>query len=378
MNPVIATSSLNTPYGFGIDECWEALMEARSAIRYVGRFDRDSFVSNLAAMAEDVAESEESRVWGLTHAMAGALSDDVPTDSALLMATTTGEIEYVERAVDSEEENAERSHPSHLLAKIQDIAGVQGECAVISSACSSSAIALIRAVQRIRHERDDSVMVVGCDGVSEFVHAGFCTLMALSPRPARPFDADRDGLTLGEGAAGAVVCSPQRAEELGLGARCVILGTGMTCDANHMTGPSRDGDGLARAIDRALDEAQLNPADVDCICAHGTGTVYNDSMEMKAFKRVFGEDPLPTFSIKGATGHTMGAAGLLEILVAARSVEENVVPRTVGLENPDEEAAGWVNNEPVKADVRSALCVNSGFGGVNSAVLIGKADESWE
>lgn len=373
MNPVIATCTLNSPYGFGIDACWEALMEGRSAIRYVERFDRDSFVSNLAAMTEEVPESEDSRVWGLTRKVADALSDDVPMDSALLMATTTGEIEHVERAVDGEEENAERSDPSHLLARIQDIAGVQGECAVISSACSSSAIALIRAVQRIRHERDRSVLVVGCDGVSEFVHAGFCTLMALSSRAARPFDADRDGLTLGEGAAGAVVCSPQRAEELGSGGRCSILGTGMTCDANHMTGPSRDGEGLARAVDRALDEAQLGPADVDCICAHGTGTVYNDSMEMKAFKRVFGEEPVPTFSIKGATGHTMGAAGLLEILIAARSVEENVIPPTVGMENPDEEAAGWVRSEPVEANVRYALCVNSGFGGVNSAVVIGTA-----
>ena len=143
----------------------------------------------------------------------------------------------------------------------------------------------------------------------------------------------------------------------------------MTNDANHITGPSRDGNGLARSIKKTLTAANLTSADIGVISAHGTGTAYNDSMEMKAFKSVF-KTPVPIYSIKGGIGHTMGAAGIIEIIIAAKAIEEKLIPPTIGLIQPDEESKGWVNKNPKSNKAKYALSVNAGFGGINTAIIV--------
>jgi 3-oxoacyl-[acyl-carrier-protein] synthase II len=137
-----------------------------------------------------------------------------------------------------------------------------------------------------------------------------------------------------------------------------------------MTAPSRDGSGLALAVRKALQSADISEDAVGCVAAHGTGTVYNDSMEMKAFKEVFGTRTVPTYSVKGGTGHTMGAAGLVEIILAFQSLREKVVPPTVNVRDVDDEAQGWVSSEPCIFDGSVTISTNSGFGGINCAVLL--------
>jgi 3-oxoacyl-[acyl-carrier-protein] synthase II len=153
-----------------------------------------------------------------------------------------------------------------------------------------------------------------------------------------------------------------------------IAGWGLTNDAHHMTAPSRDGSGLALAVHKALQSADISEDAVACVAAHGTGTVYNDSMEMKAFKEVFGTRTVPTYSVKGGTGHTMGAAGLIEIILAFRSLREKVVPPTVNVCDIDDEAQGWISSEPCVFDGSVTVSTNSGFGGINCAVLLEKYD----
>jgi 3-oxoacyl-[acyl-carrier-protein] synthase II len=145
----------------------------------------------------------------------------------------------------------------------------------------------------------------------------------------------------------------------------------MSCDANHMTGPSRDGAGLVNAIDKAFLRAGVVSGEVGSVSAHGTGTPYNDAMEMKAFRQIFTDSPVPVYSIKGSLGHTMGAAGLVEMLVALKSMEIQVVPPSANLHEVDPEAVGWVSRQEVRTDgMNVVLSTNSGFGGVNAALVL--------
>jgi len=154
-----------------------------------------------------------------------------------------------------------------------------------------------------------------------------------------------------------------------------IAGWGLTNDANHITGPSKDGSGLSKAIRSALNSAGVSENAMGSISAHGTGTVYNDSMEMTAIKKVFGNRPIPVYSVKGGTGHTMGAAGMLEIIISFRSLDSKIVPPTVNLRDIDREAEGWVSSRSQSLERPVTLSTNSGFGGVNSALVLKKAEK---
>ena len=226
----------------------------------------------------------------------------------------------------------------------------------------------------IHSKERDCVLIVACDIVSEFVFAGFSSLMALDKDTAQPFDKDRSGLSLGEAAGFVLVMSKERALQEKRDIIGEIAGWGLTNDANHMTGPSRDGSGLAMAMRKAMQSADISEDAVGCIAVHGTGTVYNDAMEMKAFKSVFSSGALPTYSIKGGIGHTMGATGLVETIIALRSLEEKLVPPTVNLHVADDEADGWVSNEQCAFDSPATISINAGFGGVNSALVLKKGD----
>lgn len=376
MNPVIAYADAISPCGRGVDACWSALLAGRSAIRPDAPWARDAFITKNAAWIPDVDHGVRSRLLGMLDPMLDAVAETTPPDAGLLLATTTGEIDRLEKHVLAGDFDAAAgsADPAGLLDVVRRRIGVEGPCATVSAACASSSVAVIQAVEMIRAGRCEAVLVVAGDALSEFVFAGFSTLMALSPGQARPFDRDRDGLTLGEAAAVALVLSAERAEREGLSPLAEVCGWGIASDANHMTGPSRTGDGLARAVQDALHSARGAPSEIQSVCAHGTGTVYNDAMEMKAFKLVFGASPVPVYSIKGATGHTMGGAGLLELLIAIRSLREGIVPACVGLNTPDADAAGWVTTAAQEAasDASLVLSTNSGFGGVNSAVILGQ------
>jgi 3-oxoacyl-[acyl-carrier-protein] synthase II len=212
-------------------------------------------------------------------------------------------------------------------------------------------------------------LVCGLDVVSEFIFSGFSALKALSPNCCRPFDTTRNGLHLGEGGAYLLLMSDTRCRR----ERCRPLGTlrawGVAGDASHITAPSREGEGLVLAVHQALQRGQVAPAEIGAISAHGTGSVYNDAMELTAFSKVF-DRPVPLHSVKGATGHTMGASGAIETILGLRSLDEGYIPPTVGLQQPDEPAQGWVAKEKQSLRGDLLLNTNSGFGGINAAVIL--------
>lgn len=299
----------------------------------------------------------------------------VPSDAPIYLATTAGAIDELEAAVFAGAEFSGQGGFSRLHALAAAAFDVAPErIQVVSSACASSTAALALAAGAIRRGETECALAVGADIASEFVLAGFAALMAVDPDGAHPFDADRKGVALGEAFAAALLMRGDRAAREGRPCFGTVAGWSLTCDANHLTGPSRDGAPLAEAIGSAMGMAGATPADVEVLCAHGTGTVYNDQMEMLAFRRAFGETPRPTFSAKGGMGHVLGAAGLAEVLLALEFLRRGRIPPTVGLRRAADGAAGWVSPEPRQVDSAGiAISTNSGFGGTNAAVALALA-----
>ena len=167
--------------------------------------------------------------------------------------------------------------------------------------------------------------------------------------------------------------SEKRARKEGRVIEGEVLGWGLSCDVNHMTGPVRDGSGLANALRKAGHSAGISFSQVGSISSHGTGTPYNDSLEIKAFQKVY-KKAIPVYSIKGAIGHTLGAAGLIEVILALKAVQERLIPATVGLQDIDPEAKGWVSTSPQKIKQKTIVLNNCGFGGINAALILKRND----
>jgi len=361
-----------TPFGAGADLCFESIMAGQSAISTVNRFITAEFTSGIAATIKDLRyHGDTSLVMQMFERLFAASRPVIPADSALLLATTKGEIDLLEKSLLGKGGDPADSCLDRLLTKVASLSGATGPAVLVSAACTSSSAAVARAAAMIKGGKADSVLVVACDSVTEFIYSGFSSLMALDTVPARPFDAARKGLSLGEAAVFSLLMSEGRAKREGRKILCRIAGWGMGDDANHMTGPSRQSEGLVSAIQRALSSAAVSPGDIDLISAHGTGTSYNDEMEMRAFRALFSATTPPVYSVKGAVGHTMGSAGLLETIIAMKSLQVATVPPTVNLQCPDDDARGWVSSEPVFLQrAKRALVTNSGFSGVNTALVL--------
>ena len=368
---VVVAHDLVSPYGWGVDSCWEGLFSRKTAIRRLERFSTESFRTDTAALVAGLdPDGDETLVMQMVRPLIERSASVIPADALLILATTNGEIEILERSVLNGTPDAGDSRPDCLLAKIQHLCRLKEPGLVVCAACASSSAAVAHGAAMIRDGDRDCVLVVACDNVSEFVAAGFSSLMALDKEMARPFDKNRKGMSLGEAAAYALLMSDERASREGRPALARISGWGLTSDANHITGPSRDGSGLALALRKALQSAEISAEEVGSISAHGTGTEYNDSMEMKAFKSVFRRSSIPTYSLKGGIGHTMGTAGLVDIIVAIKTLLEKVVPPTVNLREVDEEALGWASADPSECDSTVTVSTNSGFGGINCALVL--------
>lgn len=357
-------------YGRGGDVCWNKLLKGNSAVKKNDRFPTDQFISQYAALCPGLSSvSEKSFVMQMLEPLLDDNLSIIPDDAKLLLATTTGEIDYLEKGVLNKTDGVDESNINNLLIKLEQRLKLSQSGMIISAACASANTAIANGASLIANGQQESALIVSCDCVSEFVYSGFSSLHAMDDKPSKPFDQNRNGLSIGEGAGVMILMSESRAKKENRPILGYISGWGMSNDANHMTGPSRDGSGLASAITKALSKSGLKPSEIDSISAHGTGTQYNDSMEMKAFKSVF-ETPVPTYSIKGGTGHTMGVSGMIEAAIALKSLESSIIPPSTSLETPAEDAQNWVTKHKIEAKQTNILSVNAGFGGINVAILL--------
>ncbi|MBQ7882018.1 MAG: beta-ketoacyl-ACP synthase II [Treponema sp.] len=262
--------------------------------------------------------------------------------------------------------------------------GLKGESMAIVTACASSTHSIGEAYRTIKHGYEDVVFAGGSEAaVCKSGIAGFENMKALSfatdkTRASIPFDKERSGFVMGEGAGVVVLESLEHAEARGAKIYAEVIGYGATSDAYHITSPEPEGLGGARAMQRAIDDAGLKPEDVDYINAHGTSTHLNDSIETKAIKKVFGESAskVKVSSTKGNTGHLLGAAGVIEAIISAKAVEEGLIPPTINYKEKDEECdLDIVPNTPVKQEIKVAMSNSLGFGGHNATIVLKKFEK---
>jgi 3-oxoacyl-(acyl-carrier-protein) synthase len=380
----VAGSGAVTALGLGIDK-----LDVRSnatALRHCPRLEGKPYQSTVAGFVPDEAWSElreldpahsDAPAYLLAaHALREAKGSDEaliesipPFRRGLVLSTTKAEITALENAFHKRPCSlAARRHLSPALLAVDLAAAhdIAGPVQCVSVACISGLLAIQQGALLIEGDKADLVFVVGVDLLSDFVLSGFTTLKSLEPGGCRPFDADRKGLSLGEGAGAIALARRERLRPPALR----IAGWGSSNDANHLTGPSRDGAGLALAMTRALRKAGIAPDAIDFVHAHGTGTPYNDAMEAMALRSVFGACVPPFCSSKGLFGHTLGAAGLLEALVCLAAARQQILPGTPGLRKPDPLAPDSLLQTPRPAEsLRHVLKLNSGFGGANAALV---------
>ncbi|WP_293893355.1 beta-ketoacyl synthase N-terminal-like domain-containing protein [Flavobacterium sp.] len=279
-----------------------------------------------------------------------------------ILSTTKGNITALENP---SEDNFQKAHLHHLAKNIASFFGFKTSPIVVSNACVSGVLSLSIAKRLIQAEMFDSVYVVAGDEVSRFVLSGFNSFLALSDLPCKPFSKNRTGVTIGEATAAVLVSSDNENSKI------KIIGDGSINDANHISGPSRNGEGLFRSIESAMNEAKINANQIDYISAHGTATLFNDEMEAIAFNRLGLED-VPTNSLKGFYGHTLGASGLLETVIGIQSVLENKLFLSLGFDEMGVSESINIIKENEDKNINYFLKTASGFGGCNSAVLFEK------
>ncbi len=369
----------NTALGAGLGPLRAALRANRSGLRHCEQFNSPRFQSSIAgeasrncdATADDPAFELADTALQEARAQAADVLEAIPAARrGLVLSTTKANIEALERIADHRPcSEAARRHlqADQLAADLAVAHDAQGPVQTISVACVSGLVALQQGAKLIQRGVADAVLVVGVDHLSAFVVAGFTSLKAIDPLGCRPFDRDRCGLSPGEAGAAIVLMRADRVTRPAI----TLRGWGTSNDANHMTGPSRDGSGLALAVRLALQGAQLQPADIDYVNAHGTGTPYNDAMEAMALRTVFGAACPPVSGVKGMLGHTLGAAGVVETILCVLAMQERLLPGTPRLGTPADDMPPSLVREPRAATrLRHVLKLNTGFGGLNGALIL--------
>ncbi len=363
---VIAAMDLLSAYGAGVDACWEGLMEGRHAFSCVRRFQNEKFHSLLAGTVPEGLLDPQKPIPEQFLDYLSKCASLFPEDALLMLASTLGEIERLE--------NPEgRCTSDSLLEKALKRFGKKRGM-VVSAACASSNSAIARAGAMIRAGRLDYALIAGCDYVSEFVFSGFATLRAMTETPSRPYDQNRTGLILGDSAGILGLTSAQKAQENGWDVLAKISGWGMTCDAVHITAPMESGEMLAEAVWKALAQAGLKAEDIGAVIGHGTGTKYNDAMEINALNILYkGLPKKPLISVKGGCGHTLAGAGIVQAAVAVKMLQTGLIPPQTSLETPGEGAEEMLSKEVRRLSVPRILTMNSGFGGLNAVLILEEA-----
>jgi len=376
----IAGCGAVTAVGHGVAALRSALHANISGLRSCSRFDSPRFQSSVvgavpqngsAAAQDDPAYHLATEALTEAREHARTKLESIPAERiGLVLSTTKANIEALERVADGRpcSEIARRHLQADLFAADLAVAhGAKGPVQSVSVACVSGLIAIQQGAKLIQRGAADAVFVAGVDHLSAFVVAGFTSLKAIDPIGCRPFDRDRCGLSPGEAGAAIVLVRNTNHSTPAI----TIRGWGTSNDANHMTGPSRDGSGLALAIRLALNSANLQSTDIDYVNAHGTGTPYNDAMESLAMRVVFGESCPPFSGFKGMLGHTLGAAGIVETILCVLALQDRLLPGTPRLSVAAEGTPVSLLREPRSAArLNHILKLNTGFGGINGALIL--------
>jgi len=372
-NVYLLSGSAETALGSSDQGLYPALMAGERAVGTIDRYDADSLSFSMAAcipFSRDEQQEGENLTQTLMRRVLNRLQPQLPPIATIIWAGVKGDVEFIEAGAWPGSLPHLPRHYSHWIRERLGVTKETTQVMEVGAACASSTQAIALGADLIASGRSQSVLIAAADIVSRFSLTGFNSLLALSGTQCRPFDLERDGLMLGDGAVAVLLAGEDYVKEVGLTPLARLTGWGAANDANHITAPARDGRGLISAVFLAMKKAGVGIDHIGAFCAHGTGTVYNDAMELTAVDAVFGDRRFPIFSIKGALGHTLGAAGGIETLVSARILTEDDVPPTTGFRQGEPRTEGRVSAEKQKTTKKCILTSNSGFGGVNAALIL--------
>jgi 3-oxoacyl-[acyl-carrier-protein] synthase II len=397
-----------TPIGNTVDDFWKSLISGKSGIDRITKFDSSGLPCTIAGEIKNfdvtryIEIKDARRMDEFTHYAIAAAQDairnakldpekeDLTRIGVIIGAGIGGMITYHNEHKKLLEKGPKRVSPFFIPMMIPDIAaghisinyGFQGPNYASVSACASGAHALGLGLMHIERGDADVMIVGGAEGVmTEMSFAGFCSARTLSlrneepQRASRPFDRERDGFVMAEGAAVAVLETLSHAQKRGADILAEFAGIGFTGDAFHITAPHCDGNGAIRSMKLAVQNAELNNEDVHYINAHGTSTTLNDKTETLAIKKLFGDRAykIPISSNKSMTGHSLGATGAIEFIASIMSIKNGLIPPTINYENPDPECdLDYVPNQTREAKIATVLSNSFGFGGHNVCICLKK------
>lgn len=398
-----------TPLGNNAAAFWEGIKEGKNGIGPITHFDTTDFKVKLAAEVKDFSlgdwmEKKEERRMDRFCQMGMAAAIEAYQDSGLeghidahRLAVMTGSGIGGLSTIENEQtklldRGPRRVSPLMIPMIIGNILagniairfGAKGLCHSLVTACATGTHCLGEAYYMIRDGRADAIFAGAAEAtITPLGVAGFTNMTALSTKedPQRasiPFDKERDGFVMGEGAGMLILEDLEHAKARGAHIYAEVVGYGSTCDAHHITSPDPTGEGDANAMIMAMEEAGITPKDLSYINAHGTSTPYNDLYETVAIKRALGDEAknVPISSTKSMTGHMLGAAGAVEAIICARALQEGFIPATINYQVPDEELdLDYVPNQGRKAELTYALSNSLGFGGHNGAIILKKWSE---
>lgn len=408
---VVTGSGIVSPIGIGVDPFWKALLSGTSGVKRITRFDPTGYECQIAAEVKDFdplswIDKKEIRKMDtfVQYAIAAGLlavedaqlkvTDGGRDRFGVLVGTGMGGIPMlVEQYIVLMEKGPDRVSPFFIPGIIPNMAsgrlsmllGAKGPNSCVSTACATGNHAIGDSFHIIQRGEADIMLAGGTEAViAPLCIAGFTNCKALSTRnheperASRPFDKERDGFVMGEGAAVLILEALEHARDRGATIYGEVIGYGRSGDAYHITAPAPEGEGAVQSMQQALRDAGLPPEAVDYINAHGTSTPYNDANETLAIKRVFGEHAyrIAVSSIKSMVGHTLGAAGAMEAAATVLSLKHGIVPPTINYEHPDPECdLDYVPNKARELPIQIALNNSFGFGGTNATTVFRRYSE---
>lgn len=385
--PPIAITGLGivSAAGWSLTETWSAIAQERSGLNPLTLFESNRRqnipVGEVSGAGEDTPRSEQL-AWHAAHeAFVHAGMDKVPEPqrrrTALVLGICTGGM--FESETFAREFLLNGQWPVEILKKhtcantsnaVANRLGLTGPRYTVSNACASGAAAISIACEMLQSGEADIVLAGGVDSLTRLILNGFCSLLVVSDEGCRPFDADRKGMSVGEGAGMMVLETGQHARKRGAEIHGFVAGWGNTCSAYHPAAPDPDGSGALDAMSRALEVAGCRPRDVDYINAHGSGTMSNDSAESQAITKLFANHSPLVSSTKRFFGHTLAAAGAIEAIVCILAMKHQMVPANLGLRNPCQQATFDLARKTAPANIKVALSNSIGFGGSNSSLVL--------
>jgi len=371
----ITETNCITPLGFDVESNIETILRGDSGIQLqndISLMPNPFYASIISdekinsAFAKISTETQYSRLEKLMILALDPIIKNAGVEfnskMAFILSTTKGNVTALK---DNSEESFNNAHLDVLAKNVADFFQFQTQPIVVSNACVSGILAVSIAKRMIQAELYDNVFVVAGDEVSEFVLSGFNAFQAMSDLPCKPYSKNRTGVSLGEATAAVLISAEAK------NAKIKVIGDSSINDANHISGPSRTGEGLFRSIQNALKEAQIEANKLDYISAHGTATPFNDEMEAIALSRL-GLQNVPVNSLKGFYGHTLGASGLLETVIAIESANQNILFESKGFDEIGVSEPINVIEKNEEAAIKYFLKTASGFGGCNTAVVFEK------